>query len=130
MKAAERDAHLAQQTADISRIAAAVEMPERRRRAEGATAGFPPMRLLFGGEKGAVALLRGIPGFAGLWDRVVPDRAILRTEDRERQVWRIVLCECGEQVALRSGALGDCACGRWFFATGDSVRVKHFRGHA
>lgn len=126
MKQAERDAHLAQQTVDIHRLAAAAEAPERLRRDEGRNAAFPPPRLLFGGERGAVALLRSIPGFAQLWDRAVPDGYLDRVRSRDGALWWIMACPCGEHPALLPGAIADCDCGRWYFATGRDVRVKRF----
>lgn len=123
MRSAERDALVARQTVALERQAD--ELTRRRREAEAAelAAHKPPLRRLFGGERGAVAILRSIPGFAGLWERVVPERAILTAYDRDHVRWRIVLCECGEQVALRPGAIGECGCDRFFFATGATIRV-------
>ena len=108
----------------------ALSAPERRREQEALSAAFPQARLLFGGERGAVALLRGIPGFAQLWDRSVPDGYLDRVRSRDGALWWIVNCPCGEHPALLPGAIGDCACERWYFATGESVRVKRFEPEA
>lgn len=135
MRAGERDALLERQTWAVEAQAAAAEKilaaiqrrdeeEERRLRAA-----FPPARRLFAGERGAVTLLQAIPGFAGLWEKAVPDSHLLVVVDRDGAPWEIVLCTCGEQVALERGNLGECpggGCGRWFFATGDSVRVRRF----
>lgn len=128
MKAAERDQVAVDQVDAIHRVAEAVEAPERARRLQGLGAAFPPCRRLFGGERGAVALLRGIPGFAALWETVVPDARVREVQDRELQRWQIVRCRCDEHPALRPGAVAECpgGCGRWFFATGRSVRVHRF----
>lgn len=130
MKQGERDDLQAQQTHAVRSIAGTLRRAELERkhaerdRAHGAA--FPPLRRLFGGERGAVALLRSIPGFAELWRREVPERAVRDTVDREGRTWRLVTCPCGEHPALVAGAIADCSCGRWFFSTGRTIRVKRF----
>lgn len=130
MKQHERDDLLARQTAAAERSAAALEAPARERRREDLSAAFPPFRRMFGGERGAVMLLRSIPGFAKLWERAVPDGYLDRVRARDGALWWIVTCPCGEHPALLPGALGDCACSRWYLATGSGVRVKRFEPEA
>lgn len=104
----------------------ALAAPERRLAAQELDAAFPAPRRPFAGERGAVALLRGIPGFAGLWERVVPEGFLRETTDRDSERWLIVNCPCGEHPILRPGAIVECDCRRWYFSTGRTVRVKRF----
>lgn len=106
----------------------ASEAQERRVRLEEARASGPAPQRMFAGKRGAAALLRGIPGFAGLWEKVVPAMFVLEVLDRGRVLWLVVLCPCGSQTPVAEAAFEECAgaCGRWFFATGQSVRVRRF----
>lgn len=112
----------------LARIAYAMEAPDRERQARELAAHRRPLTRIFGGERGAVLLLRSIPGFADLWDLRVPGRALLETRDRAGEAWCIVCCECGEHSAMRPGHLAECpgGCGRWFLHAGPTVRVKRF----
>lgn len=89
-----------------------------------------PLHRMFGGEAGSILLLRSIPGFAGLWAAEIPDRFLLSVYDRQGTRWTVVLCTCGDQVALRPGALGECSCARWMLHAGSSVRFRDFAAEA
>lgn len=127
MKGQERDERLVAAAETSARAAAwqvrDAQAEKRRVRHAELAAVHPGFRRLFGGEKGAVALLRGIPGFAGLWRNEVPVRAVREASDRAGLKWSVISCSCGEQLALRPGMLGDCSCGKWFLSTGVRVRV-------
>jgi hypothetical protein len=99
---------------------------EAARKATERAPGLPPLRRLFGTERGAVALLRSVPGFASLWEREVPEDYLIETQSRDSERWTIVLCVCRQEIALRPGHIGDCSCGRFFFHVGRSIRVKRF----
>lgn len=124
----ERDELHAAQHHTLVRIADALEAPQRAVRQGELLAAFPMPERIFGGERGAVLLLRSIPGFAGLWETVVPDAYVRAIQGREGEKWHIVSCPCSEHVALRPGAIADCpgGCGRFYFDTGELVRVKRF----
>jgi hypothetical protein len=130
VKRDEHDDLLRRYVGAVERQAEALEAPERRlmaaQRAEESKWLRNSPRRLFGGERGAVALLRGIPGFAGLWERHVPATYLRPTTARDGSHWLILSCVCGEQLAMMSGMLADCSCGRFFFHVGSSVRVKTF----
>jgi len=104
----------------------ALAAPERRLREQQRNAAFPAPRRLFAGRTGAVTLLRAIPGFCALWEEVVPEASLREAMGRDGDTWRLVACPCGEHPALVSGALAECDCGRWYFSTGRTVRVKRF----
>jgi hypothetical protein len=104
----------------------ALAAPERRLRKEETDAAFPALRPLFGGQRGAVGLLRSIPGFSGLWTRIVPSKYLESVLDRSGDEWWLVSCTCNERPLVQTGGLAGCLCGRWFFATGSTVRVKRF----
>jgi hypothetical protein len=103
-----------------------VHAPQRRLQQEKIDAAYPPLRLLFGGQRGAVGLLRSIPGFASLWTQSVPEEYLVNVFDRAGEEWWIISCPCNERPLVQTGGLADCLCGRWFFATGSTVRVKRF----
>jgi hypothetical protein len=133
MKQADRDLLLQRQVEvmeDQARaslnLSEALAAPERRLRKEEIDAAYPPLRLLFGGQKGAVELLRGIPGFAGLWAKKVPDEFLEAVLDRTGEQWHLISCPCNERPLVQAGGLAYCICTRWYFSTGSSVRVKRF----
>lgn len=120
VEAAENQAHASQNLSEV------LSAPERRLRQEETDAAYPPLRLLFGGQRGAIRLLRSIPGFAGLWDMAVPDEYLERVLDRDGGEWWLVSCPCNERPLVQRGGLTDCRCSRWYFSTGSTVRVKRF----
>ena len=130
MKGNEHDELLRRRVDAEERQAWALEAAERRlrdaERAGQAELLRNPPRRLFGGEEGAVALLRSIPGFADLWRKVVPGTYLRETSARDGSQWCVLSCVCGDQVAMVSGMLADCSCGRFFFHVGSSVRIKAF----
>lgn len=113
---------------DLDRIARVAEAPARAERERGLAVIRSPLRRIFEGERGAVLLLRAIPGFADLWERAVPTSHIRCAEARDGAFWYVVSCMCGEHVALQTGTLADCPgeCGRYFLHAGKSIRVKRF----
>lgn len=123
---AERDRLQARQTADVHRLADAVEQPLVQRRRERLEAAFPAPQRIFGAERGAVLLLRSIRGFADLWRKAVPEAYIREVQDRDGERWWLIACPCGEHPALLPGAIADCLCSRWYFHVGSSVRIKRF----
>lgn len=72
-----------------------------------------------------------IPGFAALWEQVVP-AAHLEDLGRDRHRRRVgVLCTCGHEVQeIVTGEVLVCAgaCSRWFLRTEKDVRVKRWTG--
>jgi hypothetical protein len=123
----ERQVEASEDQARISQnLADALAAPERRLRRREQDAAFPALRPLFGGQRGAVGLLRNIPGFSGLWTRIVPSKYLESVLDRSGDEWWLVSCTCNERPLVQTGGLADCLCGRWFFATGSSVRVRRF----
>jgi hypothetical protein len=121
-----RQVEVMEEQARISRDLA--DAPERRLRREELDATYPPLRLLFGGQGGAVGLLRSIPGFADLWRREVPVEYLEAVSDRAGEQWHLVSCPCNERPLVQVGGLAECGCSRWFFATEKSVRVHNFAG--
>lgn len=107
-------------------LSEALSAPERRLRQQEHDAAFPALRPLFGGQRGAVGLLRSIPGFSGLWTRIVPSKYLEGVLDRSGGEWWLISCTCNERPLVQTGGLTDCLCGRWFFATGSTVRVRRF----
>jgi hypothetical protein len=133
MKTAERDELLRRQVEAteetamfLARSAEALELPERRRRMEEYDAQRPPLRLLFGGEEGLKLLARQVPGWAAVWQDLVPAEYLLQTTDRRGESWLVVHCPCGHQTPIAPASLAACACERWFLRGLDTVRVKRF----
>lgn len=108
-------------------LSEALGAPERRLRQQERDAAFPALRPFFGGQRGAVGLLRSIPGFADLWQQSVPESHLEGIMDRSGNEWWLISCTCNERPLVQTGGLADCLCGRWFFATGSTVKVKRFR---
>lgn len=88
--------------------------------------GTGPLRRLFGGERGAKTLLRALPDLAELFEKPVPAAYVLKADEP----WKIVSCVCGASVGLSTGAIAECFCERFFFATNSDVRVHRFDGSA
>lgn len=107
-------------------LSEALAAPERRLRKEETDAAFPALRPLFGGQRGAVGLLQSIPGFASLWTQSVPEEYLVNVFDRAGDEWWLISCPCNERPLVQTGGLADCLCGRWFFSTGSTIRVKRF----
>lgn len=123
----ERQIEVAEDQARISQnLSEALAAPERRLRQQERDAAFPALRPFFGGQRGAVGLLRSIPGFADLWRREVPVEYLETVLDRSGGEWHLVSCPCNERPLVQTGGLADCTCSRWYFSTGSTVRVKRF----
>lgn len=107
------------------------EDDERRTRLQqgvDAVAGTPRAPL-FAGESAQRLLMCSLPGYASLWEQQVPSDHVTAVCDvHERQEWPIVRCTCGVSTTLERFAPRECegACGRWFLALGETVRVKRF----
>ncbi len=124
VEASERQARALGELAEVARDALQREreLEERYHRA----ALRHPLRRMFGGEQGAVALIRSIPGFAGLWTYSVPASQLEVVRARDGGTWVLVSCGCGARPILAVGALADCGCGRWYLHAGKTIRVKNF----
>lgn len=107
-------------------LSEALAAPEHRLHQQELDAAFPALRPFFGGQRGAVGLLRSIPGFADLWRKEVPVEYLETILDRGGEQWHLVSCPCNERPLVQAGGLADCRCSRWYFSTGNSVRVKNF----
>jgi hypothetical protein len=88
-----------------------------------------PPRVILSGEEGLGIMAARFPGFAALWDRVVPASHVLEVPDRAEKLCRIILCRCGHQTLIATHTMEKCPglCGRWFLALEDAVRAHHFR---
>lgn len=88
--------------------------PEREHDALGRAIPRNPFR-----SKAGVLLLLRLPGFAAQFEKRVP-------EDYTMGCW--VRCVCGEIQAVDAGEVVECAgrCERWFFNTGESIRVARW----
>lgn len=117
----------ARASSDLTGILSDRETRERRQQLNTEVeASFPMPHRLFGGQKGAVGLLRSIPGFSGLWEKEVPTEYLEAVLDRAGEQWHLVNCPCNERPLVQAGGLADCTCSRWYFSTGSTVRVKRF----
>lgn len=123
----ERQIEISEQNARSSQVlSAALAAPEKRRCKEEQDATHPPLRIMFGGQRGAITLLKSIPGFADLWQKEVPEEYLETIMDRAGEEWHLINCPCNERPLVQSGGLTECGCARWFFSTGKSVRVHRF----
>lgn len=126
----------------MRRLLTVAETPEHKRERERELyAAFPAPHRPFHGARGVKTLAAAIPGFAGLWTQVVPERALLHLRARDGKMTDIVVCECGHQTVLDEvtpmrqceggrmtpdGELDLDGCTRFFLATETDVRVKRF----
>lgn len=105
--------------------------PVKERQERELRAAFPPLRRLLAGKQGTVSLLRGLPGFSGLWEREVPSGYVWEVPGRLGGVYRALGCVCGAMTALEESVV-ECSgeCGRFFLPLESGVRVKRFEDAA
>jgi hypothetical protein len=64
---------------------------------------------------------QAVPGFLARFDRRVPDEFFTLVDD---QVYA-VSCPCGEEPHVGLGMVVECACERFFLATGQTILVAN-----
>lgn len=151
MKQTERDELLVRQTEALEstahfsmRFAQALEEPGKKQRERELYAGIPPAFDFLAGGRGVRTLLQTIPGFAGLWEKQVPEAYLEVQAGLDASLTTIVHCTCGALTVLPVTGVAQCSggrfmadgelldpafCCRFFFALSHAdVRVRLFPG--